>query len=176
MILRDKIRWTQRNKIGFGNMRWLVILTRAISVEWWGQKKDWHGLKNEREVREWLQLGWQTFLRCFAVIRSRKMRQYIENDVELREFCIMQICMLIGIIYSKQGSKKIALHNNSSLIWLLQFGSCYRIKGKAKLLEVLQDTKQSGNSKLRTLVSTCTSLLLLMSRDMYTGSESKTHW
>ena len=27
-----------------------------------------------------------------------------------------QICMLIGIIYSKQGSKKIALHNNSSLI------------------------------------------------------------
>ena len=58
-----------------------------------------------------------------------------------------QICMLIGIIYSKQGSKKIALHNNRSLIWLLQFGSRYWVKGKAKLLEVLQDGKQSGNRK-----------------------------
>ena len=38
------------------------------------------------------------FLRCFTVIRSRKMRQYIENDVELREFCIMQTWVIIGMI------------------------------------------------------------------------------
>jgi hypothetical protein len=87
-----------------------------------------------------------------------------------------QICMLIGIIYSKQGSRKIALHNNSSLIWSLQFGLCYWIKGKAKLLEVLQNDKQTGNSKWRgTLFSTCTSLLFLMSQGRETEWRSRDH-